>query len=282
MQSDPFSEINATFRTLYAANRDEVLASAPLAAITLIGTGEIWRIEYGQVAKSYPPAPWVAQVKSMMHAIIGAEATAARLVRGKDVESARPAADRLNKALELAVSTLSSEAPPELVSPIKSVLGRLLRLSKDWTAGRAASPKEFPDALQEVHAELETIITAVGEEVYASIVIGLRDFIAESDPAAWRNSLFCVGGVGFARRDNVEIAAAMSVMGEDEIGTRLLYLENAHDLPQAVNCLAAALADRDLGERVFGNPYRMWRDILGDVAKRHVGKGFFPELGREA
>lgn len=280
MQSDPFSEINATFRTLYGANRDEVFASNPLSAITLIGTGEIWRIEHGQVVKSYPPAPWLSRIKSLMHAVIGAQSTAARLVRGRDVESARLAAIRLNKALELAVSSLSSELPSELVSPVKTVLDRLLQLSVNWSAGMA-SPTEFPDALRQVHVELEKIITAVGEEVYASIVRGLHDFIAETDPAVWQNSLFCVCGVAFARRDNVEIAAAISVMGEDEVGTRLLYLENAYDLPQAMNCLAAALADRELGESVFGNPYRMWRDILGDVGARHVGKGFFPALGRE-
>ncbi len=281
MQSDPFSEINATFRTLYGANRDEVFASTPLAAITLIGTGEIWRIEHGQVVKSYPPAPWLSRIKSLMHAIIGAQSTAARLVRGRDVESARLAAVRLNKALELAVSSLSSEAPAELVTPVKIVLDRLLQLSVNWSAGRMASPAEFPEALRQVHVELEKIITAVGEEVYASIVRGLRDFIAETDPAVWQDCLFCVCGVAFARRDNVEIAAAISMMGEDEVGTRLLYLENAHDLPQAMNCLAAALADRELGESVFGNPYRMWRDILGDVAARHIGRGFFPALGRE-
>ncbi|HEY8212846.1 MAG: hypothetical protein ACR65X_15715 [Methylocystis sp.] len=282
MQSDPFSEINTTFRTLYGANRDEVFASAPLSAVTLIGTGEIWRIEHGAVVKSYPPTPWLRQIKSLMHAVIGAQATWARLVRGKDLESGRLAAVRLNQALEEAVSRLSHELPAELAPPAQVVLGQLLQLSGNWSAGQMATQVEFPEALRQVQPELEKIITAVGEAVYASIVRGLRAFIDESDPAVWETSLFCVCGVAFGRRDNIEIAAAMSLMGEDAVGARLLYLENAHDLPQAMACLAAALADRDLGESVFGNPYRMWRDILGDVATRRVGKGFFPALGREA
>lgn len=281
MQSDPFGEINATFRTLYGENRKEVFASTPLSAITLIGTGEIWRIERGEVVKSYPPTPWLSRIKSLMHAVIGTQASCARLARGKDVESARLAAHRLNAALEEAVSLLSSELPEELKSPARIVLGRLLQLSTHWSAGQTATLAEFSEALEQVRGELEKIIAAVGEEVYASIVKGLRACIEETDPAVWETSLFCVCGVAFGRRDNVEIAAAMSVMGEDSVGTRLLYLENAHDLPQATACLAAALADRDLGAGVFGDPYRMWRDILGDVAARHVGKGFFPALGRD-
>ncbi|MGD9545757.1 MAG: hypothetical protein AB7F41_08120 [Methylocystis sp.] len=279
MQSDPFGEINTTFRTLYGANREELFASTPLAAITLIGTGEIWRIEHGEVVQSYPPAPWLRQVKSLMHAVIGAQATWARLVRGKDPESARQAAVVLNKALEEAVSRLALELPAALAAPAQIVLGKLLQLAVNWSAGQMASPAEFPEALRQVRVELENVIAIVGEEAYASIVKGLRALIDESDPAVWEESLFAVCGVAFGRRDNVEIAAAMSVMGEDCVGTRLLYLENAHDVAQGMACIAAALTDRALGVDVFGDPYRMWRDILGDVAARHVGKGFFPPLG---
>ena len=88
-------------------------------------------------------------------------------------------------------------------------------------------------------------------------------------------------GVGFARRDNIEIAAAISVMGHDVVGTRLLYLENAFTIPAGVAQIGASLADLALGQDVFGDPYRMWRDLLGDVAVAHVGKSFFPGMGKE-
>jgi hypothetical protein len=68
-------------------------------------------------------------------------------------------------------------------------------------------------------------------------------------------------------------------MGRETVGTRLLYLENAHTIDEGLKCLSAAIADRELGQNVFGDPYRMWRDILGDVASRHAGGGFFPKLG---
>jgi hypothetical protein len=39
------------------------------------------------------------------------------------------------------------------------------------------------------------------------------------------------------------------------------------------------VADRDLGADVFGDPLRMWRDLLGDTSRRRAGGGFFPFMG---
>jgi hypothetical protein len=275
---DPVERINMTFRSLYGANRDELFAQTPLAAMTLIGTGELWRIEYGRVVKSYPPPPWLPRIKGLMHAVIGAEGTWARLTRGKDVEAARAAAKQLNSALKEAVSRVPNELPRDLAGPAEIILAELLRLSERWS-GQETTAGEFPAAFATLRAELDQVIDRVGEGVYASMTSGLRQFIDESDPAVWSQCIVCVCGVAFGRRDNVEIAAAMALMGRDAVGTRLLYLENAHTIDEGLKCLSAAIADRELGENVFGDPYRMWRDILGEVASRHAGGGFFPGLG---
>jgi hypothetical protein len=278
-EPDPVEQINLRFRSLYGANRDEFFAQTPLAGLTLIGTGELWRIEYGHVVKSYPPTAWLPKVKGLMHAIIGAEGTWARLARGKNLDAARNAAEQLNFALREAVSLVPSELPSELVGPAETILGELLRLSDGWSSGRETTSREFPEALARVQAELSQVIDIVGESVYASITKGLREFIDESDPAVWGQCIVCVCGVAFGRRDNVEIAAAMALMGRETVGTRLLYLENAHTVEEGLKCLSAAIADRELGQNVFDDPYRMWRDILGDTARRHAGGGFFPGLG---
>jgi hypothetical protein len=279
---DPIEQINVRFRSLYGANRDELFAQTPLAGLTLIGTGELWRIEYGRVVKSYPPTAWLPKVKGLMHAIIGAEGTWARLARAKNLDAARNAAEQLNCALQEAVSRVPNELPCELAGPAETVLRELLRLSDGWSSGRETTPREFPEALARVQAELGHVIDIVGEGVYASISNGLRQFIDETNPDLWHQCFVCVCGVAFGRRDNVEIAAAMALMGREAVGTRLLYLENANTVEEGLKSLSAAIADRELGQNVFGDPYRMWRDILGDVASRHAGGGFFPALGPQS
>ena len=260
------------FRSLYGANRDELFAQTPLAGLTLIGTGELWRVEYGQVVKSYPPTAWLPKVKGLMHAVIGAEGTWARLARGKDVAAARNAAQQLNSALQTAVSRVPNELPRELAGPAAIILRELLRLSDGWCSGRETTSREFPEALERVRAELNQVIDIVGEGVYASISNGLRQFIDETDPDLWRQCFVCVCGVAFGRRDNIEIAAAMALMGRETVGTRLLYLENAHTLEEGLKCLSAAIADRELGQHVFSRS-------LSHVA-RHIGRRRLPLCGR--
>jgi hypothetical protein len=277
---DPVAQLNLQFRSLYGSNRQELWEATPLAALTLIGTGEIWRVERGQVVKSYTPTPWIAKVKGIMHAVIGTQATWARLRRGKSlVTNRQPVAD-LAAGLADCVKTAANDLPPEVALSARAVLQPLRDLAAGWAAGKAADSGDFPAMMNRVQPALKKVLDAAGEAVYASIVKNLRTLAAESNPQEWERCLVGVCGVGFARRDNVEIAAAMSVMGKNSVGTRLLYLENAFTISAGMTQLAGALADRDLGQAVFGDPYRMWRDLLGDVAARHAGGGFFPEMGK--
>lgn len=280
-EQDPIARLNTRFRELYGINREELFATTPLAAVMLIGTGEVWRVEFGQPVRSYAPIPWIAKVKGLMHAVIATQATAARLVRAKDVNAARTDAGTLSEAIASGIDQIAGELPAAVAPPARTVLLALKDLADGWTAGRPATLAGFTAALKTVHPELEQILSAVGEAVYQSVVAGLQKLAAESRPEDWQTCLVGVCGVGFARRDNIEIAAAMAVMGRDAVGTRLLYFENAFTIPAAAAQIGAALADRALGEDVFGDPYRMWRDLLGDVAVAHAGGGFFPEMGRD-
>jgi hypothetical protein len=278
--TDPAALLNREFRTLYGVNREELLNATPLAALTLIGTGEIWRVEFGQAVKSYPPPPWIVRVKGLMHGVIAAQATGARLIRGVDPEAARNAAATLSAGLTDAAKQTATDLPPAVTASARAVLEGLRALASEWAAGRQPEADEFSETAARLRPDLGRVLTATGEAVYDSVIRGLQACAHESDTEAWNSCLVGVCGAGFARRDNIEIAAAMSVLGRDSVGTRLLYLENAFTIPAGIAQIAGALADRELGNAVFGDPYRMWRDLLGDVAARHVGGGFFPETGR--
>lgn len=278
--TDETANLNLQFRELYKLNREELLSSTPLAALMLIGTGEVWRIEFGAPVKSYAPQSWIVHVKGLMHAVIATQATVSLLERSKDKKVALAAVDQLAKALAKAEVLVSTSFPKELVKAGSAVIGSLRRLADGWAAGQVGSVKDFTSLMQQLQPDLAIVISAVGEAVYESVMAGLRQCAAESVPKDWERCLVGVCGVGFARRDNIEIAAAMAVLGRDSVGTRLLYLENAFTIPDGIRQLAAAVADLQLGRDVFNDPYRMWRDLLGDTAVKHVGAGFFPELGK--
>lgn len=276
---DPIAKLNMTFRSLYGANRERVLEEIPLAALTLIGTGEIWRVEHGRLAKRYQPDQTLPKIKGLMHAVLGAHGAWSLLLRGRDSTSALQAAKQLNEALGEAIESASAELPIELARPARDVLAELKRLSDGWLSGRRATADEFPSTLKRVNPQLERVINVVGHAAYAALTDGFEAFRNDSSPSDWAECFVGVCGPGQGRRDNIEIAAAMSVMGREAVGVRLLYLENALTIADGLRFLAAALVERDLGQAVFDDQYRMWRDLLADTAIEHAGGGFFPQLG---
>lgn len=276
---DPIARLNMTFRSLYGANREQVLEDTPLAALTLIGTGEIWRVEHGRLTKRYQPEQTLPKIKGLMHAVLGAHGAWSLLLRGRDSGLALQAARQLNEALGEAIERAASQLPAELAHPAREVLAELKNLSEGWASGRRATAGEFPSALKRVNPQLERVIELVGHATYDALREGFEAFRNESSPSDWAQCYVGVCGPGQGRRDNIEIAAAMSVMGREAVGIRLLYIENALTIADGLKFLAAALVERDLGQAVFDDQYRMWRDLLADTAIEHAGGGFFPQLG---
>jgi hypothetical protein len=281
------ADLNAIFRRMYGANRDELAATVPLAAATLIGTAEISRIEHGRVVKTYPPAvEWIAAAKGLLHGLLAVQATGARLLRAREgsdglLEAALRDANDLVPLLEQATSLAVTAFPAELAPPARRILDSVTALARRRAQAGQAVAGDMLAAMRPVEGDLKAVLDGVGEAVYASVVRSLRAFRDESRPQDWAECLLFVCGPPFGRRDSIEIAAAMEVFGREALGMRVLSVDNVFTIPAAISQVGGAIADRDLGAAVFGDPLRMWRDLLGDVARRHAGGGFFPSMGRD-
>jgi len=281
------ADLNAAFREIYGVNRNELAATVPLAAATLIGTAEISRIEQGRVVKTYPPADgWIASTKGLLHALLAVHANGARLLRGATGDDSILAAAR-NDARQLVpllgqAGVLATALLPADIAPHASrILDAMLALARRRAETGLAVVGDMRAAMRPVQGDLDTLLDRVGEAVYASLVGSLRAFRDESRPEDWAGCALLVCGPPFGRRDSIEIAAGMEVFGREALGTRLLYVDNVFTIPAAISQMGDAVADRDLGADVFGDPYRMWRDLFGDVARRRAGTGFFPCMARD-
>ena len=71
-------------------------------------------------------------------------------------------------------------------------------------------------------------------------------------------------------------------MGEEAAGIRLPFRENVLTISDGLKSLASIIVEKDLGQAVFNDPYRMWRDLLADEARQHAGGSFFIQLGPTA
>lgn len=277
--ADPFATLNTSFRALYAANRDELVEAVPLAAATFIGSAEILRIEHGRIVRTYPPTvAWIAEAKGLLHGLIALQATGARLVRGAAPDAARRDAVHLAALLEEA-TRLAATLPESIAPAAGRILGAAGGLARRWAETGRATAGDTLAALTPVHDDLTAVLDETGAAVYGELVAGLHAFRDDSTPEAWADCLVLVCGPPFARRDSIEIAAGMEVLGRDALGVRLLYVDNVSSPDAAATQVGGCLADRDLGRDVFGDPMRMWRDLLGDTSRRKAGGGFFPFMG---
>lgn len=267
------------FRQLYSRNRDHVVAETRLIGLTLIGTGEIFRFEYGQEIKSYRPVESLPKIKGLMHSILGMHGAWRLLLREKDSSATRQAVSVLHEGLEDAISRLSDELPDQLARPARTVLVELRKLSEAWRSGQSATLDEFPCVLARVQPSLQEVIRLTGQVAYRSLSQSFEAFMGESSPEQLDDYFIGVCGPGQGRRDNIEIAAATGVIGKNALGSRLLYLENALTISDGLRCLASIIVEKDLGQAVFNDPYRMWRDLLAETAIEHMGGKFFPQLG---
>ena len=255
--------------------RDEVFASTPLSAIVADRdrrnlAHRAWR---DRKILSVDAVAFAGQVADACdHRRPG---TWARLVAGKDLESARLAAVRLNQALEEAVSRLSRELPAELVSPRKSFWAAPSALGQLGRRVGMATPAELPEALEKVQVEFEKIITAAGEAVFASIVRGLHSFIDETDPAIWetclrlrlRRSVWAPRQCRSRSRHVVDGRRDPSERGFSISRMRMICLR-----PWRVWLRLSPIGSR---RRRFQRSLSHVARSLGDVAARHAGKGFF-------
>ena len=108
---------------------------------------------------------------------------------------------------------LAAEVVPAQVAVAARMVLESLRQRHRRLGGRTTRHcRRLPRSSQESSTELNKVLTAAGEAVYESVVAGLRKFASESAPQDWESCLAGECGVGFARRDNIDIAAAISLM----------------------------------------------------------------------
>ncbi len=79
-----------------------------------------------------------------------------------------------------------------------------------------------------------------------------------------------VQGAQTPRVENAAVQYFARLFGEKGEGRRVVYAEGLWDEEKAVNLLGTLRLDGKLAVAVFNDPFRMYRDILADVARAAV------------
>jgi hypothetical protein len=90
----------------------------------------------------------------------------------------------------------------------------------------------------------------------------------------WGRLTVIVMGTQLPRKDNLAVQYFARLLGEPGEGRRVVYAEALFDEAKALDLLGTRLVDTGVGTAFFDDPQRMYRDLLGDAAREHLGKMF--------
>lgn len=86
----------------------------------------------------------------------------------------------------------------------------------------------------------------------------------------WTALTVIVQGAQTPRVENAAVQYFARLFGERGEGRRVVYAEGIWDEGKALNLLGTLRLDGKLSVAVFGDPYRMYRDILADAARAAI------------
>jgi len=272
-------QLNVAFRNQYALNRAENLASLPL--IIIVDTPKITWVSHGKTQQINIPMVHYTESKILLHSILGTYGLGSRIVRSggtpAEWQDARTLRANIDTALRLTTHTTLNAADQ---TRLHSVLLRLRDAVSRWIAAGSLSQKQLEQDLRAVRADAMTIVNEMALQHYQNLRNAFATIHHGVSASDWKNALVVAVGSPAARRNKVEVAAAIPDFGRNALGRSIFYSENIYDTPTAIQFLAGLEADKGLSETFFDTPYRMWLDLLGDGVKGQVGGGFYPGLAR--
>ena len=263
-------KLNASFRQQYALARDENLASMPL--LIVLETGKVTWVTKGKRQQKEIPLARYTQTKILMHALLGAYGVGSRLVRDGATKSELKAAREL-----LANITKAMELVPKDDKKLYFLLYQLRGEVAIWIQ-RGLNQEQLEQSLRPLREDAMEIVDQQAKEHFQHVreaLLAIRKTVPAAD---WEKAVVVVPGGAAARRDRLEVAAAMSVLGRSALNHRIFYAENVYDVDGAIQIVAGLEIDRALAETFFDDSTRMWRDLLGDDVKGEVGGDFYPGL----
>jgi len=257
---------NTSMRDLYGQARS-AYATGTRPIIVVAGDEVILVTEDGSDARRYTP-PEYHRMKAVSHLVLGLVGAVAPTLDGlPDApdwrEGLRTVATEID-ALEPALADLGFEGEQEalfrnMLAEGRSYIAQAVELEQpDRAAFETLMARIKPTWLQAGMTATRTQL-----EMLDGIVRGWQ---AKMPGDVWARLHVLVTGPRNPRVNNVQTAYFLRLLGEREPGGRVLYTENIFDPDQAMQLLAAVLAERAVGSLVFGDPYRMEVDLLGFAA----------------
>jgi hypothetical protein len=259
--------LNRATRKLYAGGRALELSAIP-AVIIVSGDDLILRKNGKRVVATVIPPEYHA-LKCVAHSMLAVFGHLA-------YEPGKPLGEERLKTLREYRDLLSAAAPAtetcgfdaETLARQKRIIGRGLTFIDAVLKDGQVSADDLtrfcrasrPDAMANAAASGRAQLLATHRQVME----WKKDMTAEE----WSTLTVIIQGSQTPRVDNAVVQYFARLFGETRgEGRRIVYAEGLWDEDKALNLLGTLRLDGKLSVAVFNDPYRMYRDLLADLAR---------------
>ncbi|MBA4187611.1 MAG: hypothetical protein C0467_06285 [Planctomycetaceae bacterium] len=262
--------LNIAARKMYAGARTLELSTIPVI-IVVSGDDLVLRKGGKRTVVTVIPAEYHT-LKSVAHSTLG-------LYTHLAFEPGRPLGDERMKTLKEYHSLMTAAVPAvekfgfdaETLARQKRILARAIEFTAkviedgkvSWGDLSRFCRASRPDVLANAAAACKAQLLGTHRQVME----WKKDLTAEE----WATLTVVIPGVQTARAENAAVQYFARMFGESVgEGRRVVYAESLWDEEKAMNLLGTLRLDGKLSVAVFGDPFRMYRDLLADVARTAI------------
>jgi hypothetical protein len=265
--------LNAAALAAYGRARADLLASG---GPVVLFDGENLVLRYGQVRKTAKPTPQVYHdLKAISHVALGlygllvapgdgpldeARLKELRRLAGR-IEAARPAVQQRGLTKE------QVERQVKLLEGFAAILAGAVQ-------ARRVEVKDVVAAFRKLRPLLDANATDAARAQIDGLRKALEAWRKDVPEKEWRRATYIVQAGQTPRRDHLAVQLFARLAGAKGEGPRVVYAESIFDEAKALRLLGTLRLDGRVGEDLFGDPTRLYRDLLGDAAKAYLDELF--------
>ncbi len=259
--------LNRATRKLYAGGRARELSTVP--AVILVSGDELILRKGGKRVVAAVIPPEYHALKCVAHSTLALFGHLAH-------EPGKPLGEERVQALEEYRDLLSAAGPateacgfdPDTLARQKRLVARGLAfidaVLRDGQVSADDLAKYCRASRQDVLANAAAAARAQLVATHRQVLAWKQDMTAEE----WGALTVIVQGMQTPRAENAAVQYFARLLAETSgEGRRVVYAEGLWDEEKALNLLGTLRLDGKLSVAVFGDPFRMYRDLLADVAR---------------
>jgi hypothetical protein len=273
--TDPFDDLNETFRQQHAAAREREWSRG--GPVILVGFDRLTLFNGRDRRTAEVLPPLYHRLKSVAHTPLAVYLALERASDGPVDESQQAQLKEITTRIQAVRAVLETAGfAPEALQRQRDILDRTASFIASTLESKTAGPstlRPFASGLRPLLAKNIDEAADLQIRAYDRQVSSWQEALPGVD---WGSLRVVITGSALPRKQNLATQYFARLLGVSGEGPRLVYAESLFEEAKALRLLNAMAVDGKLGQTFFDDPSILYRDLMADAAAK-----FLREHGEE-